>query len=91
MNTMLTAPVLVEEVRAATFSIKEDSVPGADGLTGTFYKRFWSIVGLNTVREVQSFFRTMVLPAGWNHTQICLLPKVTNPSMMTELRPISLC
>lgn len=57
MNTMLTAPVLVEEVRATTFSIKEDSAPGADGLTGTFYKRFWSIVGLNTVREVQSFFQ----------------------------------
>lgn len=55
MNTMLTAPVLSEEVRVAAFSIKEDSAPGTDGLTDTFYKRFWSIVGPNTVREVQSF------------------------------------
>lgn len=91
MNTMLTTPVLAEEVRVAAFSIKEDSAPGADGLTDTFYKRFWSIVGPNTVRKVQSFFRTAVLPAGWNHTQICLLPKVTNPSMMIELRSISPC
>ncbi|XP_013594838.1 PREDICTED: uncharacterized protein LOC106303003 [Brassica oleracea var. oleracea] len=88
---MLTASVLSEEVKSAAFSIKEDSAPGADGLTGTFYKRFWSIVGATTVQEVQSFFQTTILPAGWNHTYICLLPKVNNPSRLTKMRPISLC
>ena len=91
MNSMLVAPVLAEEIKVAAFSIKGDSAPGADGLTGTFYKRFWDIVGPSTVERIQGFFRTAVLPAGWNHTHICLLPKVAAPSTMTELRPISLC
>lgn len=64
MNVMLTAPVLAEEVKTAAFSIKEDRAPGADGLTCTFYKRFCDIVGTNTIKEVQSFFMTAILPAG---------------------------
>lgn len=31
------------------------------------------------------------MPEGWNHTQLCLLPKVTHPTEMTDMRPISLC
>lgn len=70
MNTMLTSPILEEEVKQAAFNIKGSSAPGADGLTGVFYKKFWSIVGPSTTREVQKFFQTAVLPSDWNHTQI---------------------
>lgn len=38
-----------------------------------------------------NFFSSAILPAGWNHTQLCLLPKVVNPCLMTDMRPISLC
>lgn len=60
-------------------------------ISGIFYQRFWHIVGLGLIDEIQGFFRSSVMPAGWNHTQISLLPKVQNPSKMTDMRPISLC
>lgn len=34
---------------------------------------------------------TAVMPDGWSHTQLSLLPKFPNPSDMKDMRPISLC
>lgn len=68
-----------------------DSAPGADGFTGCFYKKCWHIVGPSVTEEVLKVFSSVSLPSGWNHTQLCLLPKIPNPSMVKDMRPISLC
>lgn len=91
MNAELTKPISPEEVKRATFGIKGDSAPGEDGLTGFFYQKYWHVVGQKITRDVLSFFQSSVMPEGWNHTQLCLLPKVTHPTEMTDMRPISLC
>lgn len=90
MNRMLVANVTETEIKAAAFAIDGGSSPGADGFSGNFYQRFWAIVGLSIIVEGKEFFWSYVFTAYWNYTQICLLPKVSNPTRMTKLRPISL-
>jgi hypothetical protein len=31
------------------------------------------------------------MPAGWNDTNVVLIPKVKDPQCLKDLRPISLC
>jgi len=91
MNTVLTASVSKNEVREAVFGIRSSSAPGADGFTGFFFQKYWSIIGSQVILEVQSFFLQGTFPKEWNFTQLCLLPKKKNPVKMSDLRPISLC
>jgi len=91
MNAELIKEVSDVEIMTAAFSVKGSSAPGEDGLTGVFYQRFWHIVGPGLTAEIQEFFRSSIMPEGWNHTQISLLPKIVNPSRMKDMRPISLC
>lgn len=91
MNTDLVRPVSNTEIRRAVFSIKSDSAPGADGMTGVFFKSYWHIIGGKITASVKEFFTSGVLPLDWNYTQLCMLPKKTSPKLMSDLRPISLC
>ena len=91
MNARLTAPISPEEIRKAAFSVKGSSAPGEDGLTGVFYQKFWHIVGPQLTVKISCFSSTAVMPDGWNHTQLSLLSKITKPTKMQDLRPISLC
>ena len=43
------------------------------------------------VREVLGAINTRTIPEGWNSTTIVLIPKVENPTSVSQFRPISLC
>ncbi|XP_013674098.1 uncharacterized protein LOC106378528 [Brassica napus] len=91
MNNSLTKMVTDTEIKRAVKAIKSDSAPRVDGMTGQFFQKYWNITGAQVTVEVKKFFESGVMPSDWNHTQLCLIPKVPNATHMQDLRPISLC
>jgi len=48
-------------------------------------------LGGDLVEEVPTTINNVVVPDGWNDTTIILIPKIDNPEMVAQFRPISLC
>ena len=67
-----------------------DKSPGPNGLNPAFYQNFWSIVGKDIIAPCLSLLSLGVLPAGFNDTQLILIPKKQQVEVMGDLRPISL-
>jgi hypothetical protein len=59
-------------------------------MTGLFYKSYWPIVNISVIIFVHSFFGGGFMLKEFNHTNIALIPKFDNPSMVNHVRPISL-
>jgi hypothetical protein len=78
------------EIFSAISDLGLNKAPGSDGMTGLFYKSYWPIVKHNVIASVQSFFQWGYLLKEFNHTNIALIPKMDNPSMVHHFRPISL-
>lgn len=91
MNFLLTKDITAEEVRRSVFSIGASRAPGPDGLTAKFYQTYWDIVGPAVIEQVRHFFTTGEFYYDLNHTNLCLIPKITKPSTMKDLCPIALC
>jgi hypothetical protein len=49
------------------------------------------VSSLTSKSAVQEFFRTGIMPDGFNDTFIVLIPKSKNPVCLRDFRPISLC
>lgn len=56
-----------------------------------FYKDCWDLVGEKVITEIMAFLNGGDMPAGWNNTNITLIPEVKKPVQVKELRLISLC
>jgi hypothetical protein len=41
-------------------------LPGANGMSSLFYKKYWGIVGKNLTKEVLSFLNYGAMPEKWN-------------------------
>lgn len=78
MNTKLIATVIDQEIREAVFFIHPDRAPWLDGYTTAFYHQFWSDIGEDVCKMARRFFETGEMETGINHTQICLIPKISN-------------
>ena len=73
------------------FNIGDLKAPGPDGMPAIFYKQLWKLVGNKLTEEVLKFLQGGEMPEGWNDTIMVLIPKISNPETLKDLRPISLC
>ncbi|KAL0284385.1 UNVERIFIED_CONTAM: hypothetical protein Sradi_7200300 [Sesamum radiatum] len=88
---LLVRPVSPNEVKQAIFDIDETKAPGPDGYSSAFFKAAWQVVGGDVTCAIMEFFRTGRLLRQVNATLITLIPKVSNPTVVGEFRPISCC
>jgi hypothetical protein len=61
------------------------------GCTRYFIKNSGGLCGDDITSEVLQALNSGVIPEGWNDTTVVLIPKVDNPELITQFRPISLC
>lgn len=83
---MLTQPITVQEIEA----VGDDKAPRIDGFNSHFFKKAWSIVKHDICAVVLHFFESGVLPE-INCTLVTLIPKVLNPFLVKDFRPIACC
>ncbi|XP_060964152.1 uncharacterized protein LOC115722573 [Cannabis sativa] len=90
-NALLMEPFTSEEVKMAMFQIHPLKAPGKDGLPGLFFQKNWDVVGKEVTQACLDVLNNNADCHQINETLICLIPKVKQPTKMSEFRPISLC
>ncbi|XP_062010699.1 uncharacterized protein LOC133727086 [Rosa rugosa] len=91
MNEELCRQYTREEIKCALFQMYPTKSPGPDGMPPLFFQHYWETIGEEVTEAVQNFLHTGQLFKQINFTHICLIPKVSNPATMSDLRPIALC
>ncbi|GKD31996.1 RNA-directed DNA polymerase, eukaryota, partial [Tanacetum coccineum] len=79
-----------DEIRKAVWGCGENKSPGPDGYTFEFFRKFWTTIGPDFCSAVQWFFEHGAFAAGCNSSFVTLIPKILNPKLVSDFRPISL-
>ena len=91
MNEALLQPFVREEVEVAIKQMAPLKASGPDGMPHIFYKHFWPDIGMEISDVVLSCLNSGTFLRSIYHTFITLIPKVDNPKIVAQFRPISLC
>jgi ribonuclease HI len=91
MNEQLLRDFTEEEFNEAISQMAPLKSPGPDGLPACFYQDNWATVGPEVCKVVSNFFISGTFDRDLNSTHIVLIPKIKNPTKVSEYRPISLC
>nr|GEV68627.1 RNA-directed DNA polymerase, eukaryota [Tanacetum cinerariifolium] len=89
-NSFLASSTCETKIRDAVWDCGSDKSPGPNGFTFAFYKKSWDTIKKDLVGFVQDFFSTGTIPHRCNASFIALIPKVPNPMVISDFRPISL-
>jgi hypothetical protein len=91
MNDFLVKDFTIEEVGLALNQMAPLKAPGPDGFSADFYQKNWGNVGGEVSKAVIHMLNNGSMNKDINSTYIALIPKIANPTCVTEFRPISLC
>ncbi|EPS58553.1 hypothetical protein M569_16261, partial [Genlisea aurea] len=91
MNDKLIQAFTEDEVWFAVKQMNAESAPGPDGFPPLFYQNYWPIIKEETCCSVLDFLNNRRSFQKFNHTNLVMIPKVTDASEVSHFRPISLC
>lgn len=91
INTALLATYTTEEVYSALKGMGPTKALGCDGFSALFFQKFWHIMG----KDVETFCLGILNDGkdfdSLNLTDIVLIPKTPNPTILVNFSHISLC
>ncbi|XP_057770939.1 uncharacterized protein LOC130990727 [Salvia miltiorrhiza] len=87
----LEKPYERDEIRRAVFDMHPTKASGPDGFNARFFQRFWPAVGDHVTQSVMAVLNGRDDVEEWNHTLICLIPKIDKPEKVADFRPLSMC
>ena len=91
MNSELVKEFSELEVKEALNQMAPLKASGPDGMPPLFYQHFWSTMQHDVTLAILSWLNSGILPEPINHRLITLIPKIDNPELVSNFRPISLC
>uniref|UniRef100_A0A803P3V6 Reverse transcriptase n=1 Tax=Cannabis sativa TaxID=3483 RepID=A0A803P3V6_CANSA len=90
-NNLLLEDFTKEDVKTAIGQIHPLKAPGKDGLPGLFYHHHWEAVGDEVITTCLAVLNNNEDSKSINDTLLCLIPKVKDPTVVSDFRPLSLC
>nr|GFB77691.1 RNA-directed DNA polymerase, eukaryota [Tanacetum cinerariifolium] len=84
-------PDLVKQEFRSRFANRfQDPGSRRDGFTFEFFRKYWAVVGPDFSTAVEWFFKHGDFAIGCNSSFVALIPKVLDPKVVSDYRPISL-
>ncbi|XP_039029118.1 uncharacterized protein LOC120163190 [Hibiscus syriacus] len=79
------------EIRETIWGQENEKAPGPDGYNPFFFKAAWPIIAEDFKAGIRYCFENSFILSAFNTTAIVLVPKIPNPNMVKDYRPISCC
>ncbi|GJY45691.1 RNA-directed DNA polymerase, eukaryota [Tanacetum coccineum] len=79
-----------KEIKEAVWDCGSSKALSPDGFSFAFVKKYQDIIKKDLHDFINSFFASCDMPYGANSSFFTLIPKVNNPTLITDFRPISL-
>ena len=90
MNRFLCQSFQADEVHRALKQMHPKKSPRPDGMAPLFYQHFWTLSSEFVTKAILDFLNFGIIPPKFNETYVILIPKIKNPTKITDYRPISL-